>query len=221
MRESRLTRRVSILTLSVLAIAASSFAQDRRVEINPFFGYSFSDGVSVDPPVAFGGEVYDAVNLQSGLALGINFGVYVTPNVEVGFLWSRQDSTFEAEGTTTTVLTDMPINNYHGTFTYNFGDEDAQARPFVLGGLGATSYSSGEFNGVTVDPETKFSTTWGGGVKVYPSPSVGFSVMARFTPTYIKSDPDGYWCGFYGCWTLADAQYANQFEFSGGVSLRF
>jgi len=45
--------------------------------------------------------------------------------------------------------------------------------------------------------------------------------MARFTPAYIKSDPAGYWCGFYGCYVVGDAQYANQFELSGGLSLRF
>ena len=69
--------------------------------------------------------------------------------------------------------------------------------------------------------QENFSSTWGGGVKVYPNPRVGFSVMARFTPTYIKSDPSGVWCGYYGCYVLGDAQYANQFEFSGGLSLRF
>jgi hypothetical protein len=57
--------------------------------------------------------------------------------------------------------------------------------------------------------------------KAYASPNVGISVMARFTPTYIKSDPAGYWCGFYGCYVIADTQYSNQFEISGGLSLRF
>ena len=76
-------------------------------------------------------------------------------------------------------------------------------------------------NGVSIDWETNFSSTWGGGVKGYPSPGFGISVMARFTPTYIKSDPAGIWCGFYGCYVLEVTQYANQFEISGGLSLRF
>ena len=200
-------------------MAAPGFSQDQRVEINPFFGYTASDGVTV-APIAIEGEVYDAVNAKSGAAFGVSFGVFVTENVEVGFLWGRQESKFEAEGTTTTEFADMPINNYHGLFIYNFGDEGAGARPFVFGGLGATTYSPGDVNGVSVDSESKLSSTWGGGVKVYPNPGFGISVMARFTPTYIKSDPAGYWCGFYGCYVVGDAQYSNQFEISGGLSLR-
>jgi hypothetical protein len=211
---------VACTLIAFLAMSAPGFSQDQRVEINPFFGYSFSDGVTV-VPIAFGGEIYDAVNVKSGLAYGINFGVYVTENVEVGFLLSRQDSKLEGEGTATTEFADMPVFNYHALFTYNFGESDAQARPFVFGGLGATQYKPEDVNGVTVDGESQFSSTWGGGVKVYPNPHVGFSVMVRLTPTYIKSDPAGIWCGYYGCYTLVDTQYSNQFEFSGGLSLRF
>ena len=58
-------------------------------------------------------------------------------------------------------------------------------------------------------------------MKAYANPRVGFSMTARFTPAYIKSDPAGYWCGFYGCYVVGDAQYSNQFEISGGLSLRF
>ena len=40
--------------------------------------------------------------------------------------------------------------------------------------------------------------------------------------TYIKSNPAGYWCDpYFGCWAVGDAQYSNQLEFAGGVTLRF
>jgi len=209
-------RIVPVIALTIVAIAAPTFSQEKRVEINPFFGYTFSDGVTVDP-IAIGGQIYNEVIPQSGMAFGIGFGVFVNENMEVGFLWARQDSVLEGKGTETTEFADMNVSNYHAIFTYNFGEEDAKARPFVFGGLGATSYSPGE----DISGETQFSSTWGGGVKAYASPNVGFSVMARLTPTYIKSDPAGYWCGFYGCYVIADTQYSNQFEISGGLSLRF
>lgn len=215
-----LHRIVPITLVTFLAIAVPAFSQDQRVEINPFFAYSASDGVTVEP-ILIDGQIYDAVDLKDGFAWGIHFGVFVTENAEIGFLWNRQESKLAAEGTTTREFVDMPIYNYHAVFTYNFGESDAQARPFIFGGLGATQYSPGEAMGVSVDSETRFSSTWGGGVKVYPNPKVGFSVMARWTPTYIKSDPAGYWCGYYGCYVVGDTQYANQFEFSGGLSLRF
>ena len=47
-------RIVSITLLTFIAIAAPAFSQEKRVEINPFFGYTFSDGVTVDP-IAIGG----------------------------------------------------------------------------------------------------------------------------------------------------------------------
>lgn len=209
-----------VLSTVIALFAISSLGFSQKVEVNPFFGYSFSDGVTIDP-TAIGGQVYNAVNVKSGTSFGVIFGVFVTENVEVGFLWSRQSSKLEGEGTTTMEFTDMPVSNYHGIVTYNFGDSDAPARPFVFGGLGATVYSPDDVNGTSYDGNSQFSSTWGGGVKVNPGRNVGFTAMARFTPTYIKSDPGGIWCGFYGCYVLDDAQYSNQFEFSGGVNFRF
>jgi OprF membrane domain len=211
------------LIASTLAVAAPSFAQKKRIEVNPFFGYTLSDGVTVDP-VTLGGQVYDTVNAASGAAFGINFGVFVTEQVEVGFLWARESSTLQGKGTTTTDFTDMSVNNYMAVFTYNFGDEDAKARPFVLGGLGATTFAPSDISGNSVDSVSKFSGTFGGGVKAYVTPQVGFTAMARWTPNYIKSDPAGVWCSpywYYGCYVVGDPQYANQFELSGGVSFRF
>jgi hypothetical protein len=73
-----------------------------------------------------------------------------------------------------------------------------------------------------IDGETKFATNWGGGVKLYPGERVGLKLGVRWTPTYVKTDPTGYWCDpYWGCFTVGDAQYSNQFEFSGGVFFRF
>jgi hypothetical protein len=215
--------KTKFLTFSLLVLAASSFAQEKRVEINPFFGYTLIDGVTVDPFVA-GGNIYDSINPTSAMSFGFHVGVFATENVEVGFLWDRQFSTLEAKNGTAQEFTDMNVDNYHAVFTYNWGAEDATARPFLFGGLGATNFAPQEIAGIAIDSETQFSSTWGGGVKIYPSPAFGFTAMARWTPNYIKSDPAGIWCSpywFYGCYVLGDPQYANQFELSGGVSLRF
>jgi hypothetical protein len=70
--------------------------------------------------------------------------------------------------------------------------------------------------------ETQFSTTWGLGVKLYPGRSVGLKLGVRWTPTYIKSDAEGWWCDpYWGCYVVGDAQYSNQFEFAGGLTIRF
>ena len=59
-------------------------------------------------------------------------------------------------------------------------------------------------------------------MKIFPSPNFGIRLEGRWTPTYIKSDPEGYWCDpYWGCYTFAEAEYSNQYELSGGIILRF
>ena len=149
---------------------------------------------------------------------------FVTENIEVGFLYARQESNLELKGLGGKAeVADLKVNNYHGTFTYNFGDDYASVRPYILGGLGATQYSPGDVMGFPIEGNSKFSTTWGGGVKVGSGP-VALNIMGRWTPTLIRSDPAGIWCSpFYPwiCWQVVDTNYSNQLELSGGVSFRF
>ncbi len=57
---------------------------------------------------------------------------------------------------------------------------------------------------------------------MFPSPKFGLRLEARWTPTYIKSDPEGYWCDpYWGCYIVGDAEFSNQYELSGGIILRF
>ena len=114
------------------------------------------------------------------------------------------------------------VYNYHGYFAYNFGDTDAAARPYILGGLGATQYGSLDTAVGEIGGETQFSSTWALGLKMFPGKNFGIRLEARWTPTYIKSDPEGYWCDpYWGCYTVADAEFSNQYELSGGIILRF
>ncbi len=149
-------------------------------------------------------------------------------HVQVGFQWSRQDSTLSVGGSVNRELSSLVINSYHGVFTYNLGRARDMVRPFVFGGVGATNYNPEDFMGFSIGSETQFSTTFGGGVKVFPSEHIGFSAAARLTPTYIKSDPEGvccspYWSPYYpgGCAVLLNHAYSNQFDFSGGINVRF
>jgi hypothetical protein len=94
-------------------------------------------------------------------------------------------------------------------------------------GAGATYYSPGSSQipgsaGRDIDGNTQFSTTWGAGVKVYFNQNVGAKFTARWVPTYIKSDAEGYWCDpFYGCWVLGDPDYSHQFDLAGGLTFKF
>jgi hypothetical protein len=219
--------RKTLLTAAILALAGSvASAQDARVELSGTAGWTFSDGVTGDNVTVPGLGVFDAVDPKDAFSWGLRLGYMVTENVEVGFLFDQQATELEISGTSTVTLADVNINNYHGYFAYNFGYGDAKARPYVLIGLGATQYGSVNVVAAGVDRDidgnTKFSGTGALGVKVFPSPRFGIRLEARWTPTYIKSDAAGWWCDpYWGCWVVGDAQYSNQFELSGGVTLRF
>ncbi len=217
-------RKISLVASMVMLFAYSANAQDDRVEFGFFGGYTFSEGVVVDPFI-IQGDVIDKIDVKSGFSYGFNFDVFVTENMQVGFQWGRQESKFGGSGPgADREFTDMQVNNYHGIFTYNWGDGDAAVRPFMYGGLGATNYSPGNIEGSAIESSTRFSTTWGGGVKAYPGRNVGVKVGARWTPTYIKSDAAGIWCSPYwpgACWVLSDTDYSNQFEFFGGITFKF
>ena len=217
-----------VVMAGVVALAAGvASAQDYRVEIGGNVGYTQSDGVTGGPVLAGDGRLYDSIEPKDAMSWGLDLGYFVNENLEIGGLFSQQQSKMVIGGATERELGDWNVSNYHGFFAYNSGASDSRARFYVLGGLGATSYGSLTFTTATGQPrdiggETKFSTTWGAGLKLYPGERFGVKLGARWTPTYIKSDATGWWCDpYWGCYTVGDAQYANQFEFTGGLSIRF
>jgi hypothetical protein len=221
-------KRIALFLCALVPAMAAPAAAQARVEVSGFVGWAFSDGVSGTAFPAPDGEIYDRIDPKDSVLYGFSAGFLVTPQVELGFLYSTQSSKLLLDGTTERELGDMSVNTYHGYFAYNFGEEDAPLRPFILLGLGATSFSDVDVNlpllgGTrTVSGETQFSGTLAAGVKFFFHKNVGARAAFRFTPTYIKSDAAGWWCDpFWGCYLVGDAQYSNQVEFSGGVTFRF
>jgi hypothetical protein len=213
------------VALIVLVAAAPAFAQP-RVEISGILGWTFSDGVTGQAVLAGDGNIYDEIDVADSVSWGFSFGVLATEGAEVGFMYGRQESRLDVLGTNTVEVGDMAVTTYHGYFAYNFGAADSPVRPYVLGGIGATTYGSVAFTRAGVSRETEgntqFSTTWGAGVKFVPSRGIGVRAGLQWTPTYIKSDAVGWWCDpYWGCYVVGDAQYSNQFAFNGGVIFRF
>jgi hypothetical protein len=206
--------------------AAGASAQDHRFEIGGGAGYTNSDGVSFDNVRALDGNVYNGIEPKDSFAWRLNLGYFATEQVEVGFLFSQQKSTLSVLGTRDREIGDMGVQNYHGYFAYNFGEADAGLRPYLLAGLGATHYGGVPFTVGSTSRETsgntQFSSTFGAGIKFYPGPRFGINLGARWTPTYIKSDAEGWFCDpYWGCYVVGDAQYSNQFELTGGIVIRF
>jgi hypothetical protein len=218
-------QKVMAMTAVVVFMSAPAFAQ--KVEVSGLFGWTFSDGVEGDAVLAGDGNLYDTVDVKDSVNWGFAVGFNATDNVEVGFLFGQQLSKLQITGTADREVGDLTVNTYHPYVAFNAGAPDARVRPYLLIGFGATNYGSVDFtraNGVSgsTGSETQFSTTWGAGVKVFGGSNVGFRAGVQWTPTYIKTDSEGWWCDpYWGCYVVGDAQYANQFAFNGGVTIRF
>jgi opacity protein-like surface antigen len=198
--------------LMLVVLSSAAWAQTPKVEFTGIIGWTLADGVSGDPYKAANGQTYDRVDPKDSVNFGFSLGFFLSPSAEVGFLWRRQASELEISGSRTDILGDINIDGYHGYGAYYFGDPEAKARPYIMGGLGATHYGSVSYTNATgqastTDSGTQFSTTWGAGLKVNASPNVGMKFGIQWTPTYIKSDAAGWWC--------------DPFEFVGGLSFRF
>ena len=219
-------QRLVIAALAAVTLAPVAASAQGKVEISGNVGWTVSDGVQGDGVRALDGNIYDTIDIKDAFSWGFGVGFNATDNAEVGFLFNQQMSTLAVTGTNEVEIGDISVNNYHPYFAYNFGEADAKVRPFVLFGLGATHYGSVPFtrpgfSGET-DTATKFSTTWAGGVKFFASPNVGIRVAAQWTPTYITTEGEGWWCDpYWGCYVVGDAKYSNQFHFTGGVTFRF
>lgn len=219
--------RMTALAAMGALLSAPAWAQDTRFEMSGNAGWTFSDGVSGSPVIVPGVGTFDRIDPKDSFSWNFTLGYHFTENWEIEFLYDQQQSKLEASGTSTVEIGDFKVKNYHGVFSYNFGDSHAQARPYVFFGAGATDYPGLSFTRLNGTPgeiggNSKFSGTLGAGVKIYPGKHAGLRLQARWTPTYIKSDSEGYWCDpYWGCYVVGNAQYSNQFEVTGGLTLRF
>ncbi len=216
-----------LVTAALMILGFAPSAEAQKVEVSGIFGWTLSDGVTGQPVLAGDGNLYDTVDVKDSASWGFSLGVNATEQVEVGFLYGQQMSALAIEGTRVRDIGDMKINTYHPYLAYNLGDSSSTVRPYVMIGVGATNYGAVAFTAANgqareTGSETQFSTTWGAGVKMFPSPNVGVRFGAQWTPTYIKTDAAGYWCDpYWGCYVVGDAQYSNQFQFNGGIVFRF
>jgi len=174
------------------------------------------------------GKTYDRIDPKDGANFGFSVGFMVNPQTEIGFMFRRQMSEMQISGATTTDVGKVNIDGYHGYFAYYFGDPEARVNPYFLGGFGATYLGAFTYNipgGAGTKPisgKGQFSSTWGTGIRVNAAQHVALKFGVSWTPTYIKSDPAGYWCDpWYGCYVVGNAQYANQFHFEGGITIRY
>ena len=217
-----------LVTIVGLLLASASPALAQKMELTGLANWVFSDGVTAaGVATAPDGNSYNQVDPGDSASFGLSAGFLVNPNAEVGFIFSAQPTALFFNGPSVERNAgDLTTTTYHGYYGYTIGDGDARVRPYVLVGVGATTFGAVEssINGVphTFESQTKFSTTIGGGVKYYASPRVGVRAGLRWTPARIPADSAGWWCDDqYSCFVVGGTKYATQVEMGGGVFVRF
>ncbi len=103
------------------------------MEISGTAGWTFSDGVNVERDRRARRSGSDP---KDAFSWGARLGFIVSRRTSrSGVLFDSQTTDLEATGIVN-ISVPQSIYNYHGYFAYNFGDADAKARPYFLGGLG-------------------------------------------------------------------------------------
>jgi len=128
-------------------------------------------------------------------------------------VFSQQASALEAMTPAGTgELYRITLAQLQANAVYQFGDSDAEWRPFVFGGAGATFFAARD-----LDSATKASFGLGGGIKYFPWKTIGLRGQFRYKPTWLNDDPDADLCEPFGfC-----QGYLRPIEISAGVSIRF
>ena len=93
-------KRISLIAFMVMLAAMPAFAQ--KAEVGVTFGWSLNDGVSGgDQRIPIGCVsnclgVFNRLDPKDAFAWAIDVGFFVSPNAEVGFLYSQSPSTLQA-----------------------------------------------------------------------------------------------------------------------------
>src|SRR5690349_11137531 len=107
-----MARRIGITLLGLLLVATTASAQ--RVQASFNVGYGASEGITTNRAPLLG-QQFDTLTPTSGASINLTVGVGLTENAEVEFLWARQNSRLQAEGSGGTLpISELAIYNYLG-----------------------------------------------------------------------------------------------------------
>ena len=165
-------RKLGLLAVAALLVFVAPVASAQYgpvIEISGLAGYTWADGVSFDINSAYGD--YNKIEPGDAFAWGLTAGYMLPYGTEIEFLYDRDATDISLSGLSgSKKLGDMSISNYHGLIIYNMLRPGSKAIPYLFGGAGATSYGDVSYTGsdgknVTVTGQSKFSTTWGAGLR--------------------------------------------------------
>jgi opacity protein-like surface antigen len=194
---------ISFLTfaLSVPQVVAADF------EFIPFVGHRF--GGTLERL-----DTEESTDLESANSWGFILGRAASDTTRYELLYSHQESGL-ADSTDPNNAFGLEIHYLHLGGTVDITRD--RFTPFVSGGLGMTHLSP---TGYGLDDETRFSLSLGGGLKWYPTRSLGLRLEVRGYGT--MSDGSGsLFCDDINCNLRFSGSMMPQFETNLGLVFRF
>jgi opacity protein-like surface antigen len=206
---------VSVLACFLFLTVTSAFSQN--FEVTGHIGGQINGGVDLSTTLFHRIEVGNATNY------GVTFGYLYGEHLGLEFQWNHMQADTTAQsniGNQSIKVFSLNQNQYMGNFVFHLTPRDSKLRPFALFGLGASSLSPDRDG---VEGATRFAFAIGAGAKYNISKHFGLRGQLKYSPTYISSTADGYWCDPFwgGCWVTGDNHYLHEFDMTGGITLRF
>lgn len=206
-------KRTKILFVVLLIAVVSKAAEAQQFEFMSFAGVRTGGHFSVS------GEGIVNFSFKDELTYGLTLGIVTRSNLQVEFMWSREDSLLRASllGGTEVELFDVHVDQYHVSLLILLKNGISKFQPYLLVGLGATYFDPEP----DISGETRFSWSVGGGLKMMFREVIGLRLQAKWSPTYINTN-NYLFCDYWGyCAVIPLNQYMDQGEFIAGLFFRF
>jgi hypothetical protein len=209
-------RTLFVVAIGSLGLVSPSLAQnysgnisEENVELMPFIGYR--TGGSLSGQVE---QTFREFGIKGNASYGgvIDFNLH-SGNFKIEALYSRQSTEIEGAGLLVPNGLDIDVEYLQGGILQESGSE--RGRFYISALLGATRFSPAGFDSVT-----KFSTSLGGGLKLFPSRHVGLRFDARAFLTFVNGDAGGI-CVNGTCFFTWSGSHLWQGDFTAGLILAF
>jgi hypothetical protein len=214
-----------VLPLLLLGGSTALAGEFKRFEFQPFGGFTVSGSI---PLTGDDGVSHGSVHVNSSYSVGATFAVNLNELDAVEAFWQRQFTEGRLPAEFATPLSpggmtgfDLKIDQIHCNFLHHYKIKEPRAMPFVLAGLGVTTFRAGR-NGQSY---SDFSFSIGGGMKYFFTDHLGIRGEARWSPTLITASDSSFWCNIGGegatCEVKLKASLQHQLDLTGGIVFRF
>jgi outer membrane protein W len=211
-------RKVLVLAILALSFGVSSAHAQGRFELTPFGGTRFGGQVDLTTPNT---ENFDYLKIKSTWDYGVIADYNIWSKFQAEVMWNRQPTQFEPHIFMTSSFStpsDATLDMIQFSGLYEFGNERAKLKPFVVAGLGFTHFNSD----IELPFDNRFSANVGGGVKYFFTRHVGVRMEARYSPTQTTSSIQPVCDPFFGgCFNTKIHNYAQQGQANLGLIFRF